>query len=51
MFSMLLYSLFCLFIGLAKAATLLDIVRSYPQLSTFASFITGTGGGLLNPGT
>jgi hypothetical protein len=51
MFSTLVYCFVCLLIVSAKATTLLDIVRSDPQLSTFASFITGTGGGLLNPGT
>jgi hypothetical protein len=46
----LLYCLFCSFVYLVNAATLLDLVRTDPQLSTFASFIAGTGAGLPNPG-
>jgi hypothetical protein len=39
-----------LLFGLCEAASIIDVVSTDPQLASFASLISGTGGGIPNPG-
>ena len=50
MFYSLVWCLCYLFLR-SNAASILDVVRTDPQLSSLASLIAGTGGGIPNPGT
>ena len=43
--------LLALFFGLCEAASIVEVLAIEPQLATFASLVSGTSRGILNPGT
>jgi hypothetical protein len=42
--------LLALLCALCEAASIIDVLRTDPQLTSFASLIAGTSGGISNPG-